>query len=61
MVFKATHRETGETVAIKCIKNVEPKKYDIREVTLLKELHHPNIMELRDEYKEKTPNCSSML
>ena len=58
MVFKATHRETGETVAIKCIKNVEPKKYHIQEVTLLKELHHPNCIELRDEYKEKTPNLS---
>ena len=58
VVFKAINRETGETVAIKCVKNVRPRFYYVDELNILKELHHPNCIELRDEYKEKTPNCS---
>ena len=61
MVFKATNRETGETVAIKCVKNSKPKRYRRRENKFLKKLHHPNCIEIRDEYYEKTSNNSSCL
>ena len=48
MVFKATIAETGEVVAIK--KVFQDKRYKNRELTILKALHHPNCIEMRQSF-----------
>lgn len=48
VVFKATIAETGETVAIK--KVYQDKRYKNRELTILKMLHHPNCVEMRQSF-----------
>ena len=48
VVFKATIAETGETVAIK--KVFQDKRYKNRELTILKMLHHPNCVEMRQSF-----------
>jgi serine/threonine protein kinase len=52
VVYKATNLQTGETVAIK---KIRLEKEDdgvpstaIREISLLKNLKHPNIVELKE-------------
>ncbi|KAI9256277.1 serine/threonine-protein kinase pef1 [Sporodiniella umbellata] len=50
-VFKGKHRTTGETVALKEI-HLDPEEgapsTAIREISLMKELKHPNIVRLQD-------------
>ena len=48
VVFKATIAETGETVAIK--KVFQDKRYKNRELQILKMLHHPNCVEMRQSF-----------
>ena len=45
MVFAATIAETGNIVAIK--KVIQDKRYKNREVQIIRELYHPNIIGLR--------------
>jgi serine/threonine protein kinase len=45
VVYKATITETGEVVAIK--KVYQDKKYKNRELEIIKELNHPNVVKLR--------------
>lgn len=45
VVYQATISETGETVAIK--KVFQDKRYKNRELQILKELNHPNVIRLR--------------
>jgi len=52
LVYKAKHRDTGEIVALKTIRiedeDVGIPPNAIREISLFKELHHPNIVRLTD-------------
>lgn len=48
IVFEAIRSETGEQVAIK--KVLQDPRYKNRELDILKELKHPNIVELRDYF-----------
>ena len=52
IVFLAKNRLTGETVAIKKIKNFLENKHEslriLREILLLKKLKHPNIINLKE-------------
>ena len=48
VVFKAIIAETGETVAIK--KVFQDKRYKNRELIILKMLHHPNCVEMRQSF-----------
>lgn len=52
VVFKAFDKETNETVAVKKIRLEHTDEgipsTAIREISLLQELHHPNIVELKD-------------
>jgi len=45
VALKTTIAETGETVAIK--KVFQDKRYKNRELEILKVLHHPNCVEMR--------------
>ena len=77
-VLKCRNRETGEIVAIKKFKSkidgenedaAQVRKTALREVKLLRELRHPNVVTLLDvfrqggklylcfEYLEKTGGC----
>ena len=49
-------KKTGEKVAIK--KVFQDKRYKNRELPIMKELHHPNIVELKSYYCTKAENCS---
>ncbi|CAG8519762.1 2110_t:CDS:2 [Acaulospora morrowiae] len=60
-VYKGTERETGRVVAIKKIKLVQTEIgfqgieiSAVREVKVLRELRHPNIIELIDIYSHQT-------
>ena len=45
IVYKAQNKETGEIVALKRIRlDNEEEVSDIREISILKELRHPNIV-----------------
>ena len=60
VVYKATEKKTGDTVALKKIRlEVEDEGVPstaLREISLLKELSHPNIVELKDvEHSESPP------
>ena len=55
VVYQATIAETGETVAIK--KVFQDKRYKNRELQILKELDHPNVIKLRSCFY--TPGESS--
>lgn len=48
MVFKATDILTRESLAIK--KVLQDNRYKNRELLVMKMLHHPNILELRDYF-----------
>eukprot|EP00743_Colponemidia_sp_Colp-15_P001062 GILK01001172.1.p1 GENE.GILK01001172.1~~GILK01001172.1.p1 ORF type:complete len:428 (-),score=45.62 GILK01001172.1:267-1550(-) len=48
IVYQATVVETGETVAIK--KVFQDKRYKNRELQIMKELHHPNIVALKHAF-----------
>ena len=52
IVYKARHRGTGEILALKKIRLSSEEEgipsTAIREIALLKELHHPNIVQLKD-------------
>ena len=48
VVTSGRHRVTGETVAIK--KVFQDKRYKNRELTILKMLHHPNCVEMRQSF-----------
>jgi serine/threonine protein kinase len=48
VVYQATVAETGETVAIK--KVFQDKRYKNRELQIMKELRHPNVVELRHAF-----------
>ncbi len=48
VVFKATIAETGEAVAIK--KVFQDQRYKNRELQILKLLHHPNCIEMRQSF-----------
>ena len=47
-VYLATLKSTGEKVAIKTV--YQDDKYKNRELSIMKELHHPNIVELKNYY-----------
>ena len=56
-VFKAQHRETGRVVAIKKFKQTEEedphvRKTMSREISVLKNFKHDNIVKLREHFKE---------
>lgn len=57
IVFKATHKETGQVVAIKKIRLGKAKEgvnvTALREIKLLKELHGPHIVQLLDVFPHK--------
>ncbi len=48
---------TGEKVAIK--KVFQDRRYKNRELPIMLELHHPNIVELKSYYKTKAEKCSN--
>lgn len=48
VVFQATIAETGETVAIK--KVLQDRRYKNRELQIMKELSHPNVVNLRHAF-----------
>jgi glycogen synthase kinase 3 beta len=48
VVYQATVAETGETVAIK--KVFQDKRYKNRELQIMKEMHHPNVVSLRHAF-----------
>ena len=47
---------TGEKIAIK--KVFQDRRYKNRELPIMQELHHPNIVELKSYYCTKAENCS---
>ena len=49
-------KKTKEKVAIK--KVFQDKRYKNRELPIMQELHHPNIVELKSYYCTKAENCS---
>src|SRR3989338_1156647 len=57
VVIRARHRETGQFVAIKKFKESEDdeptKKTSLREVRLLKQLRHDNIISLLEVFRRK--------
>jgi serine/threonine protein kinase len=52
VVYKATDKRTGDIVALKCIRLDQEEEgipaTSIREISILKELHHPNVLDLRE-------------
>lgn len=54
MVRKCRNRKTGELAAVKTIEkeNVEDPVVLRREIELLKEVHHPHVIELYDVYED---------
>ena len=58
-VWEARHRDTGELVAMKILEKRRQLQEDFRlepaEVEILKTVHHPNIVQLRDVFS--TENC----
>lgn len=60
MVYKAQHKSSGDTVALKKIRlELEDEGVPstaLREISLLKELEHPNIVRLRDVEHQQSPN-----
>ena len=55
-VFLAKIKKTGEKVAVK--KVFQDRRYKNRELPIMQELHHPNIVELKSYYCTKAENCS---
>ena len=55
-VLLAVVKGTGEKVAIK--KVFQDRRYKNRELPIMLELHHPNIVELKSYYKTKAEKCS---
>jgi len=59
VVYKAKHNETGEMVALKKIRlELEDEGVPstaLREISILKELSHPNIVQLRDVEHSQSP------
>ena len=53
-VLLAIVKSTGEKVAIK--KVFQDRRYKNRELPIMLELHHPNIVELKSYYKTKAEN-----
>ncbi|CCW60319.1 unnamed protein product [Phytomonas sp. EM1] len=55
VVLKAVHRTTGKLVAIKKFKQTDADDYvhktSLREVRILKQLHHPNVISLFDVFR----------
>ena len=54
-VFLAKIKKTGEKVAVK--KVFQDRRYKNRELPIMKELHHPNIVELKSYYCTKAEKC----
>jgi len=54
VVYQATVSETNELVAIK--KVFQDKRYKNRELQILKELNHPNVIKLRNHFYTKGEN-----
>jgi serine/threonine protein kinase len=52
VVYKAIDKRTGELVALKCVRLDQEEEgippTSIREISILKELHHPNVVSLRE-------------
>jgi serine/threonine protein kinase len=52
IVYKATDKRNGDLVALKCIHLEQEREgipaTSIREISILKELHHPNVVDLRE-------------
>lgn len=53
-VYKARIKETGEIVAIK--KVLQDKRYKNRELQILKELNHPNVLKMMHHYYSQGEN-----
>jgi len=58
VVYKAIVSETGEVVAIK--KVFQDKRYKNRELQILKELNHPNVIKLRNYFYTKGDNAGEV-
>jgi len=58
VVYKAKIRETGEVVAIK--KVLQDKRYKNRELQILKELNHPNVLKLKYAYFSQGENADEV-
>lgn len=58
VVYKAVVSETGEVVAIK--KVFQDKRYKNRELQILKELNHPNVIKLRNYFYTKGDNAGEV-
>jgi serine/threonine protein kinase len=58
VVYKAVIAETGETVAIK--KVFQDKRYKNRELQMLKELKHPNVIQLRQAFYSPGDNSDEV-
>ena len=54
-VLLAIVKETGEKVAIK--KVFQDRRYKNRELPIMCELHHPNIVEFKSYYRSKAEKC----
>ena len=55
-VILATVKGTGEKIAIK--KVFQDRRYKNRELPIMQELHHPNIVELKSYFCTKAENCN---
>ena len=58
VVYEAIVSETGEVVAIK--KVFQDKRYKNRELQILKELNHPNVIKLRNYFYTKGDNAGEI-
>jgi glycogen synthase kinase 3 beta len=58
VVYQATVSETGEIVAIK--KVFQDKRYKNRELQILKELNHPNVVKLRNYFYTRGDNTQEI-
>jgi len=57
VVFEAKIVETGETVAIK--KVLQDKRFRNRELQIMKQLHHPNIVTLKHYFYQNGEKASA--
>jgi glycogen synthase kinase 3 beta len=58
VVYQATIAETGETVAIK--KVFQDRRYKNRELQIMKELHHPNVISVRHAFYTTGDNADEL-
>ena len=59
VVFQATENETSNKVAIK--KVYQDKRYKNRELQIMKDLYHPNVIELKNAFYTQGDKVSSFI